>query len=172
MLKGLKGIDRIIAPSEFSARLLEDNGYKNIHTVPNGIPDRYKGITNKSEEKLEFLFIGHAPHKGIDLIEKAIPYIDFDNREAYWESGHDKNKSWLDIVLYSGEKRQLNLTKINNAAIGILLQIDTKSDMEDKVSVEADQNMCRLNFDQMTLQFPTRPQEKKALQAFNKKFIH
>jgi hypothetical protein len=45
----------------------------------------------------------------------------FDKFDGYWIKGKDENSSWIDFVIYSGEKREIDLTKIDEALLGFTL---------------------------------------------------
>ncbi len=78
LIRGLRKVDQIIAPSDFTASLLESRGFEphGIRTVPNGVPDPYKGRVEKKTDKLRLLFIGSGHHKGLHVLEQAIRSLD------------------------------------------------------------------------------------------------
>jgi hypothetical protein len=103
--------------------------------------DRIKNATFKAKDlRLRFELGGEAgkkaplaPHdsssgttlqfadKSIGLlnINLLVPFARFGDLSAKWEVGQDKDRAWLDKVLYSGEERTFNLSEINEAALGV-----------------------------------------------------
>lgn len=45
-------------------------------------------------------------------------YSAFGNFKGYWQAGGDKNTSWIDYVIYSGEETEIDLNKIKEAVLG------------------------------------------------------
>lgn len=75
-----KFISRIIAPSDYMKKMLIKYGVegKRIVCIPNAVPDIYGPdiIRKKHWNKIHIGFIGHGPHKGLDILLEAIKNMD------------------------------------------------------------------------------------------------
>lgn len=50
-------------------------------------------------------------------------YSAFGNFKGHWETGNDKNTSWIDYVVYSGDETEVDLNKIKEAILGFTFYI-------------------------------------------------
>jgi len=104
--------------------------------------DRIKDATIKAKDlRLRFEFGGAAAESEFsapadsaapialrfdDLsLKLAIPYARFGDTTPRWEVNREKEKAYLNLVLYSGEEKAICLSELDRAAIGIALQMTT-----------------------------------------------
>ena len=90
----------------------------------------------------------------------SVPFARFGELPGRWESGGEGEKSWLDVVLYSGAAREFDFKTIETAALGLMLQIgENDADLWFRHS----NGRLRLRSDALGVNIPTRPALKKEL---------
>ncbi len=96
-----------------------------------------------------------------------VPYAVFGDNPIKFETGRKSDTAWIDLILYSGQQRQINFAEINKAGIIFLLSLkasDQKqngkplsdvrvSQMETLITAKWD----RLPNPEMSLRAPARP---------------
>jgi hypothetical protein len=48
--------------------------------------------------------------------------------KGYWGKGHDEENYWVDYVLYSGDERDFDLTRTDQAVLAFALNLGNLSD--------------------------------------------
>ena len=96
--------------------------------------------------------------------EIAAPVAQWGPGKGRWESGHDDQTAWLDIVLYDGPEKAWKLDEMQRIAVAMALQISTgqAAPMAPVKIRNADQQMT-LSWNDLALSVSTRPQTADAL---------
>jgi hypothetical protein len=80
----------------------------------------------------------------------------FGPEQPRWESGRDADKAWLDLVLYSGETKAINLAQFPQAGIGLALEANGVTTTPRASALDGGGSM-RLEWGNLKLSFPARP---------------
>ena len=98
-------------------------------------------------------------------IDLAVPHAVFGPETPRWEAGGGGGKAWLDVVVYQGPEREFRLGEIEQAAVGLAVQIgqDTSS-RPAATSVVADGRLT-LDWDKLRVSIPVRPDTVSVLRA-------
>jgi hypothetical protein len=124
----------------------------------------FGGAAGKSELKAPASLSEPAQiHFGNLRFEIAVPSAMFENFSARWESGSDGANSWLDVVLYSGERKRFNFAELN-AVAGMAIRLATSEDGSPKVSAEIRDGVLHMNWQSLRLELPARPGKTELLQ--------
>jgi hypothetical protein len=83
----------------------------------------------------------------------------FDKNEGYWEKGGEGNVSWIDFVVYKGDKKEIDLTKTDKAILGFTFSAGTEEErvVTDQPSVSLKDNSMEINWNDMSLNVPVKP---------------
>ena len=57
----------------------------------------------------------------------------WDHLQGYWEKGNDEQNCWVDYIIYSGEEKIFNLTKVQQAVYAFALSFGS---ITDKLSIK------------------------------------
>ena len=95
----------------------------------------------------------------------AVPFAAFGEQYPHWESGQEDGKSWLDLVLLSGESRTVDLAKITNAAVGLVLQISSDEAPMGPVAAKVSEGRLQLVWERLEVEFPVRPANSRELES-------
>ena len=109
-----------------------------------------------------------------DLIKITLPRISLDIKnvfetfgpfEPHWEIGGNGETSWLDFVLYSGDKRTFNLNALKKAGLAYIINVSTiEKPKEYKVSVKQQEDFLSMKWNNMQLTIPLKPAKEDSLQ--------
>ena len=141
--------------------------------------DRIKNATfNAKDLRLRFEFGGDAgktplvaPKNVTDAaslnfnglkINLAVPFARFGDLNGHWEAGQKDGKSWLDLVFYNGEERAFDLSKINDAALGLAVQLG--ADEVTQPLAKSENARLDLQLDNLSLNVPRKPAKIGELQ--------
>lgn len=80
----------------------------------------------------------------------------FGPEQPRWESGRDADKAWLDLVLYSGETKAINLGQLPQAGVGLALEANGVKTTPGASALDGGGSM-RLEWGNLKLSFPARP---------------
>jgi len=107
------------------------------------------------DEKNEIAYI---KTNGLNFLVK-IPYANWTGLKGYWTSGSDKNKKWIDYVIYSGENRTFNLSEMREAVLGLYLSILTSGSpfSESVVKTESNNDYLLLSYDNLEVNALKKP---------------
>jgi len=94
----------------------------------------------------------------------AVPVCLFDGRVPEWASGREKDKAWLDLVLYSGEESEFDLNRLSSAAIGFALRMAAAETVPPQVTYTLADGRLSLAWDTLRVAIPVRPDKVSALQ--------
>lgn len=85
----------------------------------------------------------------------------FGNSKGYWEKGSDGKNSWVDYVIYSGEEKDFDLTKIAQAAYAFALSFGNQSDevSVNKANTVITDNLLNASWGNLSVQAPIKPEE-------------
>lgn len=97
-------------------------------------------------------------------VHVAAPACAFGDSAPTWEHGQDKEHAWLDLVLYSGEKKAFDLTAFERAAIGLALRLTTDDAMPPPATAAFADGRLALAWCGLTLSVPARPGPASDLQ--------
>ena len=97
-------------------------------------------------------------HVGFTVLRAA-----FGDGRPRWESGRDGGKSWLDLVLLSGEPRKVDLQATAHAAVGLALRIDAKRAGFEALSARAANDVLELSWAALGVDIPVRPAKSQQL---------
>ena len=83
----------------------------------------------------------------------------FDKFDGYWKKGGDENVSWIDFVIYKGGKKEIDLTKIDEAMLGFTFSAGSEAErvVTDKPSVSLKDKNMEINWNDMSLNIPVKP---------------
>lgn len=95
-------------------------------------------------------------------------YAKFGDENITIKKGRDGDISWVDVIIYSGEKRSFNLSKIDNAVFAWAFSISHLSDgqtgsVQETGAISRDQQI-HLRWDGMKLSVPVVPNTEQYLQ--------
>lgn len=93
----------------------------------------------------------------------AVPYARFGELTGRWAAGREKEKAFLDVVLYSGEERAFRLTDLQEAAIAIALNLGTNAAPAPAVETETKERTLTLKSEGRTLRIPLQPNTIRSL---------
>lgn len=96
------------------------------------------------------------------LLYLTVPYATINNYQGRWESGKDKNKAWLDVILYSGDEQTFYLDKLDKAGLGLSVQFS--QNQPNTVQVDSSSNQLSLQLSSLRLKFPVKPSTQLKLQ--------
>ena len=94
----------------------------------------------------------------------AVSYAVLGKESGRWESGKEKGKAWLDIVLYSGEERTIRFTDLEQAALGIALRCSEIETPPTQPAAALQNGRLALDWAQLQLTLPVRPGKASELQ--------
>lgn len=126
-----------------------------------GGSDRYDQMTITDDQTIRVV-------DGDTRIEVQLLHACFADEQIYrLEKGKDEERSWVDLLIYSGDERVFDLTTMEQAAIGWTTRISTNRDQsEDSVAARAEvQNQqLQLEWGDLRLSVPVRPADEAVLQ--------
>ena len=94
----------------------------------------------------------------------AAPVCVFGDLKPAWSNGQDKDRAWLDLVLYSGDDREFDLTRLSSAAIAFALRLTTSEATPPQVSHSLANGRLSLAWDTLRVSIPVRPDKVALLQ--------
>ncbi len=83
----------------------------------------------------------------------------FDKFDGYWVNGKDEKNSWIDFVIYSGDNREIDLTKIDEAVLGFTFSAGSEAGdiVADKPTFVKDDAIMEILWNGMNLSIPFKP---------------
>lgn len=147
--------------------------------------DRIQNATmNARDLRLRFEFGGAAGHQKPSVPEKLgipmhmdfgklrldlqVPFATFENQPCSIQSGssHDKEIAWIDVVFYSGERREFHLNQLAQAAAGFWLRLTTHESPVPTVHSDRYRGKLKLKVTKpgLEIEFPTKPARVSELQ--------
>jgi hypothetical protein len=92
------------------------------------------------------------------------PYVSFEGAEPFWKFSREGDITYLDLIIYEGEKRPFDLSRMEEAgfALGFSLRKDPQS--TEKVNIQTNGRKLRLTWLGMKLSTPLKPALEKELQ--------
>jgi hypothetical protein len=97
-------------------------------------------------------------------LQLQVVHAVFGAEQVRWESGQAGDKAWLDVVLYAGELKDINLASLNEAVIGLVLEMDTKPPASFGVKKAGEKTRMNITWDGLNLSIPMRPAKASELQ--------
>jgi len=82
-----------------------------------GAPARQAVVTTRPGDASANLKLGPLP------VNVTIPYARFEGRDLQWSQGGDAERQWVDLVLYEGADREVDLAALNDAVVGFVLAV-------------------------------------------------
>ncbi len=101
-------------------------------------------------------------------IQWAAAFATFGQDQGRWEAGKDRDKAWLDLVLYSGAERTIRLAELTQAGVGIALRLSTGDEPAPLVQTQLPDRQLRMVWDGLMVQIPLTPGKASDLQ---KRFV-
>jgi hypothetical protein len=95
----------------------------------------------------------------------GVLYATFPDNEIEFDTSHKGDKSWIDIILYSGRQKKINFSEMNKAAIAFTISIRPKATKEElqlsrsrlDAKVSLTQDMLEATCNAMSLNVPVKP---------------
>ena len=97
------------------------------------------------------------------MVAITAPVCKFSDLSPAWASGQDKSTSWLDLVLYSGDEREFDMTQMSTAALGFALRLTTTDAPPPKPTHALADNRLSLTWNALRVSVPLRPDKVAAL---------
>lgn len=136
--------------------------------------DRIKDATVRAKDlRLRFEFGGDAAQStlvapdsltlpaalkfGEVRVHLAVPFAQFGETIGRWQTGRDKDTSFLDVVLYEGDEKTIRLDALEAAALGIGVQISTSDEVPAMPVPTTQAGRLELNWPPLRLALPLRP---------------
>lgn len=95
-------------------------------------------------------------------------YAKFGGENITIKKGRDGNTCWVDVIIYSGEERSFDLSKIGNAAFAWAYSISHRSNAQSSLLRETEavlqDEQIHLKWDDMRLSVPAKPDTEQYLQ--------
>ena len=92
-----------------------------------------------------------------------IPYAQFDQTIARWEIHQSTSCLYLDLVLWSGKQRMFRLAELEQAAIGIALQITPEAISVPDVLINVHDHWLDMDWKHLSLRLLNRPADQLTL---------
>ncbi len=86
----------------------------------------------------------------------------FGSWKGHWEQGKDEKNAWIDYVIYAGEEKDFDLTKIDQAVYALALSVGSKVDevaIKDTKSILSE-GMLQVSWGRLSVEVPVKPTEK------------
>ena len=175
------------AAAQFASAQKENTVLGGINFAVNGGDthlhfDKLKdGAFSASELRIRFEFWGPSANQLLPLPEGtgttytttvggmpfklSIPYVAFGTEKPRWEAGRDEKAktTYLELVLYSGPKREFKLGELGKAAVAFALQMDGENTAPLKVQSTLNGNLVDLKLGSLGLEFSAAPATMTAL---------
>lgn len=100
---------------------------------------------------------------GAIRIDLAVPFAMLGETNGRWATGRDKDTTFLDVVLYSGEPRAFPLRERTRAALGVAVQIAEGDAPMPPVVANPRDDRLELAWNDLTVAVPSRPDRRSAL---------
>lgn len=68
-----------------------------------------------------------------------LPYVGWSRLKGHWSIGGERNKKWLDYIIYSGKEHKFNFAGMSESVLGLFLSMSDNVQSEDK-TIEVDHN--------------------------------
>jgi hypothetical protein len=85
---------------------------------------------------------------------------EFGAYKGYWEKGSNGSVSWIDYVIYAGEKTKFDLSNMNRAVLGFAFSMDNQPDF-DALSFSVKNGVLSAEWENLELSVPEKPREKE-----------
>ncbi len=95
----------------------------------------------------------------------AVPVARWGNAEGRWEAGEENGRRWLDVVLYSGTERQINLAALQAAVIGLGVELTDGELSGEPLEGGIADNRMGLKWGGLSVEAPIRPDKGSALRS-------
>lgn len=94
----------------------------------------------------------------------AAPACAVGDLQPRWESGQDRERSWLDLALYAGEERAFDLAQLSCAALGFALRLTAEDAPPPTPAHAFADGRLTLSWDALRVSVPVRPDKVGTLQ--------
>lgn len=94
----------------------------------------------------------------------AVPFCAFDGLTPVWQSGKDNERAWLDLVLYAGDERTFDLTRLASAALGFALRLAASEAPAPQPRHTLADGRLALAWHDLRVSVPVRPDKVSTLQ--------
>lgn len=100
----------------------------------------------------------------VEGVQIAIQLLEarFGSWKGHWEQGKDEKNAWIDYVIYAGEEKDFDLTKIDQAVYALALSVGSKVDevaIKDTKSILSE-GMLQVSWGRLSVEVPVKPTEK------------
>ena len=117
----------------------------------------FRSIQLPSRDNEAFTLEAEGAQIAIQLLEAR-----FGAWKGHWEQGKDEKNAWIDYVVYAGEEKDFDLTKIDQAVYALALSVGSKADevaIKDARSTLSE-GMLQVSWDGLSVGAPVKPTEK------------
>ncbi|MFC1718095.1 hypothetical protein ACFL6S_30845 [Candidatus Poribacteria bacterium] len=103
-------------------------------------------------------------------VHLKVNYAEFGNLPLTYEVGREKDRAWVDVIIYHGETRSINFAELNSAVIGLALEIDDRPfpDSFDQLEVTVEDGRLAQKWNtevkRLSLSIPIKPDKVGQLQ--------
>lgn len=94
----------------------------------------------------------------------TIPYIEFTGFKPYWQSERYENVTVYDVVIYEGEPKQFDLSKMDRAAVAGLIKAGDNHDLN-SARIDRTNDRIAISCEGLRLEFPVVPDTRERLLA-------
>lgn len=91
-----------------------------------------------------------------------LPYQKFGDYQGSWSTGGDDKNKWVDFVIYSGNEKEFNFGKIQEAVFGILFSMQTGTIAEAPVEVSKSDENLHLKWKDLSVKALSKPYSERA----------
>lgn len=120
-----------------------------INSISFSSPDAKKRSVSGHSDNVNFSF--------------ELPYFKFGDFEGAMSTGGDEKNKWIDFVIYSGNEKEFNFEKIQEAIIGFLVTIKNGPiTQENKVTASQSGDQMELKWENLKVKANIKPYAEKA----------
>ena len=89
-----------------------------------------------------------------------LPYVRWDELKGQWIVGGDKDRIWADYVIYSGEKRKFDFSKMEEAVVSLYLSFSDSILKKREIRTEVDEKYLTVSTEEMQVKALKKPDEE------------
>lgn len=84
----------------------------------------------------------------------------WDELKGQWIVGGDKDRIWADYVIYSGEKRKFDFSKMEEAVVSLYLSFSDSILKKREIRTEVDEKYLTVSTEEMQVKALKKPDEE------------
>jgi hypothetical protein len=93
-----------------------------------------------------------------------VPYLIFEAAKPYWKISREEDMTYLDLVIYEGEKRAFDLSKMQAAGFALGFALEKEAQTKPQVKYYSEAGTLQLDWQDMQLSIPLKPAIEEDLQ--------